>query len=679
MKKLLLMGIGIIAASSLFAQTFTDDFETYTPGNMLVASNPTDWDTWTPATPAEDAPISSAQASSGTNSVYFSSAVTGGGPQDVILRFNQVYSSGNFTYESNYYVETGKGAYFNMQETFTVGNVWAVHCFMLEDGTLKLNNGSTTYLTTTYPVGQWFNLRIEIDLTANVWELYINNVSQGTFANPTGSIAILDLYPTNPASEGGNEQSGFYVDDVSYNHIPASLPAVNGGVTFVNQLGGIAGQNSNVQATFRNLGSSAVTSFDIEYSYNGNPAVVESVGPVNIASLANYNHTFATPVILAAGFNLLTVTVSNVNGAGVDANASDDAKSIVIYSVAPAAGKIVVGEEATGTLCGWCPRGAVYMDYMDSKYSGFWAGVSVHINDPMMDAVYDVGLRTRITSYPSSLVNRGPHNDPSTMERSFLQQIIIPPTATVLNGATYNSTTRELDVSLTFDFKIAGSGSWKVACVLTEDSVTGTTAQYNQTNAYAGGGNGVMGGYELLPSPVPASQMVYDHVGRAISPSFAGQANLLPTSFAVNDQFTACFSYTLPAAWDDTKMHIIGMLISPTGAVDNAGYTTINGAVANGLATCSAVGITEDYSDDDNFKLFPNPTNGTTFVDVINTDNETINMTIMDMTGKLVATRDYQIDGAAKLPIVTNSFDKGIYLVTLTIGTKVQQQKLIVQ
>src|SRR5690606_13802139 len=104
-------------------------------------------------------------------------------------------------------------------------------------GELELSNSGTPFLTTTYPTAQWFNLRIEIDLTTNVWELFIDNVSKGTFSNPISSIGILDIYPVNP----GNNQSGFYVDDVSYNHIPASLPAVNGGVTFVNQIGGLVG------------------------------------------------------------------------------------------------------------------------------------------------------------------------------------------------------------------------------------------------------------------------------------------------------------------------------------------------------------------------------------------------------------------------------------------------------
>ena len=676
MKKILLTGIGLMLAAPFFSQTFIDDFESYTPGAYLGVVSP-NWTTWSnaPGT-SEDVTITTANASSGSNALYFSSTASGGGPQDVILPFNQVYNSGNVSFESNFYVETGKGAYFNMQATLTVGQTWALDCNMLQTGVLKLSNSGTPYLTTTYPVGQWFNMRIEMDLTANIWELFINNVSKGTFSNPTGAIAILDLYPVNPTSEGGNNQSGFYVDDVSYNYIPATLPAVNGGVTFVNQLGGIAGQNATVGATVRNLGSNTITSFDIEYTYNGTP-IVENVGPISLASLATYNHTFATPVTLIAGSNPLTVTISNVNGAGADANAVDDAKSITINPVVPATGKVVFGEEATGTWCGWCPRGAVYMDYMETTYPGFWAGAAVHNNDPMADAIYDAGMGALISGYPSSLVDRGPENDPSTMEQSFLQRIVIAPTAFITNGATYNVGTRELEVSVTCDWQAATSGNWRLGVVLTEDGVTGTSAQYAQANYYSGGGSGVMGGYETLPDPVPANQMVYNHVARTIVPSFDG-ANSFPSSIGSGDSITNCFSFVLPAGWNENNMHIISFLRNPAGLVDNAATETIASAIANGYITC-ATSIAEDLSSEDNFKLFPNPTNGITYIAVTNTNNSNVNVTIMDLSGKIVSQRNYTINGTVQLPIVTNGLDKGIYLVTLTIGDVVQQQKLIVQ
>jgi len=318
------------------------------------------------------------------------------------------------------------------------------------------------------------------------------------------------------------------------------------------------------------------------------------------------------------------------------------------------------------------------MEYMTNTYPGYWAAAAVHNNDPMTDATYDAAIGAYISGYPSSLVDRGPENDPSTMEQSFLQRIVVPPTAFMTNGATYNSSTRELDVSVTCDFQSAASGDWRIGVVLTEDSVTGTGAGWDQANAYSGGANGVMGGYELLPNPVPAAQMVYENIARTIVPGFDGKINSFPSSVNSGETYTNCFSFTLPAGWDENNIHIISFLLDPSGETDNAAIETITDAVANGYIECT-VGVTDDISVDDYFKLFPNPTNGITYIDITNDDNSNINIQIMDINGKIIAQKDYNINGKAKLPIVTKGLDKGIYIVTLTMGEHIQQQKLIVQ
>ena len=95
------------------------------------------------------------------NLIYFSSTSGNGGPEDVVLPFDQIYNSGNFSIEANFFIEAGKGAYFNLQGTLIVAQVWAMDCYMLQDGT-KLSNRGTPYLTANYPIAQWFNMRIEM-------------------------------------------------------------------------------------------------------------------------------------------------------------------------------------------------------------------------------------------------------------------------------------------------------------------------------------------------------------------------------------------------------------------------------------------------------------------------------------------------------------------------------------
>jgi hypothetical protein len=524
-------------------------------------------------------------------------------------------------------------------------------------------------------MAQWFNMRIEMDLTSNVWELFIDNVSQGTFSNPTGQIGILDLYPVNPAGQGGNGVSGFYVDDISYTHLPANLPPLNGGVSFITQINGIAGLSYDVVATARNLGQFDINSFDLTYSYNGND-VTESITGLNLVSLDTYEHTFGSQLTPVLGNNDLTVTISNVNGVTLDDDPSDDSKSISIDPIVPAAGKVVVGEEATGTWCQWCPRGAVYMDLFEETYQDYWIGIAVHNGDPMTDATYDEGMGTLIGGYPSAIVDRGADVDPSGMTADFLERLQTDPAAVLLNGATWDPVTRVLEVSVKTTFSQNASNSYKVACALTEDGVTGTDGGYNQSNAYAGGGNGVMGGYEALPNPVPAAQMVYDHVARSIAPSFTGSSNSFPASINAGEDYISNFSFTLPADWDENNMHIIGMLMDPSGRIDNGSSTSISTAVDNGyeLGPNLDVGEAFDFNIDDALVIYPNPATDLLNVTITSLNDDNNGISIYNYAGQLVHHFDLNVNnGSWNFEVDLSTYAKGLY----SIEYKTSQSKVI--
>lgn len=664
MKKTLLTGLSFALATGLFAQTFSDDFESYTTGSSLTASS-ADWTTWTPGSATEEVLISSADASSGANSLYFQS--TGGGPTDIILPFSQIYNSGNFSFEANFNVETGKGAYFNLQGTLVAAEIWAMDCFLLDDGTIKLSNQGTPYLTSTYPNGSWFNLRIDMDLTTNVWELFIDNVSQGTFANPTGQIGILNLYPTNPTSEGGNNTAGFYVDDVQYTHTPVTLAGVNGGMSLVNAIDGIAGADRDVVATVRNIGTDPITSFDITYDYNGG-SIQENVSGVNLASLDMYEHTFATQATLVAGANTMTVTISNVNGAGADADPSDDAKSIVIDPIVPATGKVVVGEEATGTWCGWCPRGTVAMDEFAALYPDFWAGIAVHNADPMADAVYDAGVGASVSGYPNALVDRGAEVDPGNMTSDFLARLQVAPKALISNTYNWNATTRVLEVTVTADFQSGANSSYKLACAITEDGVSGTDGGYAQVNYYAGGGEGVMGGYELLGDPVPAASMVYDHVARGIQPSFEGESGVFPAVVNSGEQYSSTYSFNIPVEWNINKIHIVGLLIDGSGRIDNAGKSVVGFAGLNDLTSAAS------------FTVYPNPATTSASIEIALSNESEVAVSVLDMTGKEVTSKNYgTLSSTSVINLNTNDFKSGVYLVEVTVDGQKATKRLIIK
>jgi hypothetical protein len=677
MKKRLLIGFGLLLSAVSFSQTFTDNFDSYTAGLKLGPQSGGAWTTWSNAPGgAEDVNVSNADASSPSNSLYFSSTSSTGGPVDLVRHFG-VLNTGQFVMEFNMKVNSGKAAYFNLQKTAVMGNTYALDAFFRDNGTLVFNQ--VAGFNATYPQGSWFNFRLEINFNINKWEVFIDDVSAGFFSNTVNQIEAIDIFPVDGDTPFDSQ---FYVDDFQTTITPYTLPTLNGAVTYAGFNGGNIATNSVVPAfKLRNLGLTAITSFDMSINYNGS-TLNQSYSGLNMASLAEQSFTFTNPITLSAGSQLMTFTVSNVNTGGADDDAADDVSSITVNPVVPAAGKMVVGEEGTGTWCQWCPRGAVYMDLFEQDFSDFWAGIAVHNADPMAVATYDTGMGTLIGGYPSALVDRGGDVDPSGMGPDFYSRLQTAPKAFITNGATWDPATRMLYVSVTSDFQGSANSNYKIACVLTEDGVTGTGSAYNQSNAYAGGGNGVMGGYELLPSSVPASQMVYDHVARAIQPSFEGFANSFPATVNAGDVHTVNFLYILPASWDETKIHIIGMMIDPAGRIDNAGKATITEAVANGYVNGTIAGTEELALDqiDAMFQLFPNPTSGNATVALNLQKEATVEVRIIDISGQEIATRNYgSLNGPSNIQLNTADLSAGVYMVEVRINNEKMIKRLIIE
>lgn len=667
----MLFAIGTITAKS---QSFTDDFESYTAGSKLGPQSP-NWTTWSNGDGGtEDVNVVTTAAHSGTKSIYFSSTSSTGGPADVVLPFAGPHTQGVFEFKAWFNVPTNKTAYFNFQAENTIGTTWAMDCYMNADGSLQINNVSTTYITASYPQNQWFELKVKANLSINQWEVFVNGTSVGTFSNVTNKIASVDIYPANASAS-------FWVDDVSYSLTPYVLPSLNAAAGSVNIPNGLAGQIRKPKISVRNLGATAITSFDYTLTHKGT-SISDTVRNVNIASLGELKIDINEDFVLPANNDTAVLTISNINGLASDDDSLDNTKTLYITTVVPAEGKIVLAEEGTGTWCQWCPRGAVYMDMMSKNYEGYFAGVAVHNADPMTLTDYDAAVSAAIPGYPSILSDRTSVIDPSDMEADFIQKIVLAPDATIKNGATYDNVTRELKVSLTTTLNKDIAGDYRIACVLTQDSVRGTGAAYNQANAYANGAAGAMGGFELLTNPVPASKMIYDHVARHISPSFAGYANAFGASADSGQAVTYTFTYILPATWNPSKMNIVGMMMDPNGATVNASTSNINTAVANGYVIGTEIGgnVTgiEKLAGPDAIRIAPNPGTEVSNVLISLLKEANVQVEIFNMNGAKIATKDYgMLTGDMDLPIQLSELSSGLYLVKVMVDGYPTTLKLV--
>jgi hypothetical protein len=655
MKNKLLLLMALLMSQVLHAQiNFTDDFESYTVGSPLGPQSP-EWTTWSGVQGgADDINVGNTDAHSGTKSLYFSSTNQNGGPADIVLPFGGPHNKGTFTFTTWFKMPSGKGGYFNFQGTNTPGQLFTLNTFFNSDGTLEIQNSKEVVLNNTFPQGSWFEFKLVANLNTNTWEAFVNNVSKGVFQNADFDIASIDYYATSPTD-------AFWVDDVSFTYTPYTMPALNGAVSYLAVANGLVTQARIPELKIRNLGTTPITSFSIAMNANGNNTNQNFTG-LNIASGAVYTATWTNPVTFIAGLNTITATISNVNGLGADNDNADDSKTFTFTPVQAGEDKMVVAEEATGTWCQWCPRGAVMLEQMHKDFDGFFQGIAVHNNDPMEVAPYDSLLGTLISGYPSALVDRLPKIDPSAIRNDFMTRIILTPVAKLKNGASFNSSNAQLDVSATTTFKTAASGNYKIACVIVEDSITGTTSGYAQSNAYAGGSNGVMGGYELLPNPVPAAQMKYDHVAKAIAPNFNGIPNAFPASVPASSSYIHNFSFNT-TGWNKDKLHIVTLLIAPDGKIENASSTTVAEAVANGYV----VGLEEKKIVPSSLSVYPNPATQDINLQIQSNTTSEATISINTMDGKMLFNRTIQLrDGVNIFPIQIQSLSVGNYILTVS-------------
>jgi len=667
MKKQYLFIFGSLLIGNAFGQTFSDNFDSYASGDNLAAKSAV-WETWSsPNGGADDVKVTNSKAKSGSNSIYFQSTAANGGPADVILPFGGARNNGQFELKMNMNVDAGKNAYFNFQEQTTVGKGYTIDVYFNDNKTLNINNQAAgSLLSVSYPQGQWFEFQLKIDLNTNSWDLYIDGTKAGSFQNSTRALASMDLFPINGSS--------FYVDDVSYTYTAYAPTSKNASVTYIgNVMGYLAGANVTPSVEIRNLGTTAITSAELSIKYNGN-TLNKTLTGISLPANGLYTTTFDNTLSIVGGNGDVVASVVTVNGTADD-NANDDSKTISINPIVPAKGKVVIGEEATGTWCQWCPRGAVALKTMHDKYDGFFQGIAVHNNDPMENPYYDASIASKISGYPSALVDRGAKMDPSAMGGDFINRIQIAPKGVMDIAAKYDAATKVMSVSVETTIESAISGDYRIACVIVEDDVTGTTSGYNQSNAYAGGGSGVMGGYEKLPNPVPAAQMVYDHVGRAIAPTFSGLPNAFGASASAGQKFIHNFTFDIDPSWDLTQMHIVSMFIDKTGMIDNGGTIHYNDAIKKAFKDGTAVLASQDLNGPDTrMALQPNPSDKQFDIAIFGAMNGQSSLEIVDMQGKVV----YQSQQlSSKMTIPSQDWSAGVYLVRLNENGQVFQKKFV--
>lgn len=405
------------------------------------------------------------------------------------------------------------------------------------------------------------------------------------------------------------------------------------------------------KATVKNFGLQTV-SFPVTCNINDN-GYTSTKNVTDLALGEEFQVVFDTWTAEPGNYDVEVTT--QLAGDEVPANNMLNTTVGIVESIPP---KMVVGEEGTGTWCGWCPEGIVVMEHMAETYPDTWIGIAVHNNDPMVVPEYDAGILNYLVGYPSGLIDRSSvAYFPGQFEEVYQEKINkVAPAELLIENHSFTNGILTFDVTATFYAMVS---NYRLNAVLVEDYVTGTSAGYNQANFYSGGAYGEMGGFELLPNPVPATDMIYMDVARALLGGWDGVEGSLPEIAYAGETYSFEFSVAIDESWDHDNMRIVGMLINNN-----------NGMIQNACVKTDITGV-PSLMNSSGISVYPNPVKDKLTIST----KSNADVYLFDINGQLIML-EKSISGAHQMDV--SSLENGTYIIKVVGNNQPFVTKVII-
>ncbi|MBS1646524.1 MAG: Omp28-related outer membrane protein [Bacteroidetes bacterium] len=555
--------------------------------------------------------------------------------------------------------------------TGIVANAWLTfdyYFFGNQDPTSGLYEKFTVSVSTNGGAS-WTQLASVPGISTNAWATIQYDLS----AYAGQSIKLAFVY------DGGVAYMyGAAVDNIAISVVPTNdiqFTALN---PIVGSPGAytIAGNNITMNGVITNLGSNPINTFSVQYT-DGTGTWGATINPaVAVTTYNTYSFSITPSYSVAMGPHNIK---SWVNLTGATPQSYDTLTTVLTGASFLPVHKMVV-EEGTGTWCGWCPRGTCYMDSMKVMHPDSVVLVAVHnsTSDPMQVPVYDNGMTSLpgFTGFPTITADRKTLYDPSQIFQAYSDHQPDFGFANIALAATLSGSNLSVVASATT--AVAMNGAYNFAVVLTEDSLYGTSTAWDQHNYYQGGASGQMRDgtsgwdFDVLPNPVPAASMHYDHVARSITGTYKGTNNSLPASMTAGGTYTYTFtSIPMNAAWKTRNMKVILMLI-------DAGADHILNATAINFSQV-ALGIAKVKSNINGVNVYPNPSNSNFNVNVDLEKAQKTTVILTNIMGQTVYSKDFDFNsGQNLLNISADQLASGMYTLSVVSETGTNQTKITV-
>lgn len=345
--------------------------------------------------------------------------------------------------------------------------------------------------------------------------------------------------------------------------------------------------------TFKNVGANEITSVTVKTEFAGKS--VENDFTISPALASGEAKTVTVTDLVNSEPGVYTLKSSIVKANGVEiSNPAVATGSFDSYS--GVMDRRAVIEEGTGTLCGWCPRGIVMLEYIKNTYPDF-IRIAVHSGDAMAVSEYSAMLGDYMPGFPGAVVNREFDTQLGYgYSVAQLHEVADEAYNYITSSKTYCGF-EELTASCRSDYKTAyvnakvkfainSDTQHLISYVVVEDGVTRPNGDpYTQANYYAGGSKGEMDGWEKKPGSV---EWIYEDVARSIT-GYPGIPGSLPEQIS---EGTYEHSAEIPidkVRGDDFR--VIALIVNTkTGVIVNAEEISLN-------KVTSVEGIADDARD----------------------------------------------------------------------------------
>ena len=131
--------------------------------------------------------------------------------------------------------------------------------------------------------------------------------------------------------------------------------------------------------------------------------------------------------------------------------------------------------------------------------------------------------------------------------------------------------------------------------------------------------------------------------------------------------FYHCFTFTIPAGWNENRLHIVGMLFGPDGRIDNGSSTSLNEAISNGFV-CENI-VSSPLIAADKVSVYPNPAQSETHLFMNLSTPTKVSATLTDLSGKVCLEKTWEgLNNSVDIPVLMNHLSPGLYLLSVSLN-----------